>query len=56
MIGKALTKIFGTKSDRDIKGILPYVDQTNAEYEKLTSISDDELRGRTKENQKTYRR
>ena len=47
MIGKALTKIFGTKSDRDIKIILPYVDKTNEEYEKLVSLSDDELRGKT---------
>lgn len=47
MIGKALTKIFGTKSDRDIKTIIPYVDKTNAEYAKLQSISDDELRGKT---------
>jgi len=47
MIGKALTKIFGTKSDRDIKTIIPYVDKTNEEHTKLLSISDDELRGKT---------
>ena len=47
MIGKALTKIFGTKSDRDIKIILPYVEKTNLEYEKLQSITDDELRAKT---------
>ena len=47
MIGKALTKIFGTKSDRDIKIILPYVEKTNLEYKKLQSITDDELRAKT---------
>jgi len=47
MIGKALKKIFGTKSDRDIKIIMPYVEKTNEEYAKLQSISDDELRGKT---------
>jgi len=47
MIGKALTKIFGTKSDRDIKTIIPYVDKTNEEHQKLISISDDELRAKT---------
>jgi len=47
MIGKALTKLFGTKSDRDIKSILPYVEKTNQESEKLLSISDDELRAKT---------
>ncbi len=47
MIGKTLTKIFGTKSDRDIKSVLPYVKQTNEEYGKLQAISDDELRAKT---------
>ena len=47
MIGKALTKIFGTKSDRDIKIVMPYVEKTNEEYAKLQGISDDDLRGRT---------
>ena len=47
MIGKALTKIFGTKSDRDIKAVLPYVEKTNEEFAKLQSISDDDLREKT---------
>ncbi|MGB5927429.1 MAG: preprotein translocase subunit SecA, partial [Cyclobacteriaceae bacterium] len=41
---KGLTKIFGTKSDKDIKVVLPYVDQTNSEFDKLKNVSDDELR------------
>ncbi len=48
MIGKVLTKIFGTKSDRDIKEIMPYVEKTNEEYAKIHDISDDELRDKTK--------
>ena len=32
MIGNALKKIFGTKSGRDIKVIMPYVEKTNEEY------------------------
>lgn len=47
MIGNALKKIFGTKSGRDIKVIMPYVEKTNEEYAKLQSISDDELRSKT---------
>jgi preprotein translocase subunit SecA len=47
MIGKALTKIFGTKSNRDIKLIMPYVENTNIEYAKLKDISDDDLRAKT---------
>ncbi len=49
MIGKFLTKLFGTKSDRDIKLIIPYVEQTNEQFAKLADISDDELRSRTGE-------
>ncbi len=47
MIGKALKKIFGTKSDRDIKVIMPHVIKTKEEYAKLPDISDDELRAKT---------
>ena len=49
LITKGIAKIFGTKSARDIKEILPYVDQTNEEHAKLTSLTNDELRGQTKE-------
>jgi len=49
IITKGITKIFGTKSDRDIKELTPYVGKVNAEYEKLSTISDDELRGKTTE-------
>ena len=48
-IGKAVTKVFGTKSERDLKGIIPYVATINAEYAKLAGISDDELRGQSDE-------
>ncbi len=39
-----LTKLFGNKSDRDIKEIMPYVIATNEEYAKLANLSNDELR------------
>ncbi len=42
-----ISKIFGSKSDRDIKAIRPIVDKINEEYNKLSGISNDELRGRT---------
>ncbi|WP_324675711.1 preprotein translocase subunit SecA [Hymenobacter sp. GOD-10R] len=48
-IGKTVAKIFGSKADRDLKEIIPYVSLVNAEYAKLASISDDELRQRTEE-------
>ncbi len=39
----------GTKSDRDIKLIMPLVDKANSEFQKLQSISNDDLRGMTVE-------
>lgn len=42
-----LTKIFGSKSERDIKILQPTVAKINEEYAKLTSISNDELRAKT---------
>ncbi len=47
VIAKGLAKVFGTKSDRDIKSLTPMVISINAEYDKLSEISDDELRGQT---------
>ncbi len=49
ILSKGVTKIFGTKADRDLKELTPYVGQINSEFEKLENISDDELRGKTEE-------
>ncbi len=46
---KALTKIFGSKSDKDVKLIRPIVDEINKFYATLSSLSDDELRAKTDE-------
>lgn len=48
-IAKSAAKIFGTKADKDIKELTPYIGIINAEYDKLTNLSDDELRGKTEE-------
>lgn len=42
-----LNKLFGSKSERDIKAIQPLVVKTNQEYALLQSLSDDELRNET---------
>ena len=49
IISKGLAKVFGTKTDRDLKELYPYVALINAEFDKLKDISDDELRGKTQE-------
>jgi len=41
---KGITKLFGNKSDKDIKQLLPRVEEINKIYEGLKNISDDELR------------
>lgn len=48
-INKAVEKIFGNKSEKDIKEIMPLVDKTNEIYNSLSSLSNDELRNKTKE-------
>jgi preprotein translocase subunit SecA len=49
---KSLSKLFGTKSDRDLKEIQPIVNQILVEYSKLASLSNDQLRGKTTEFKK----
>lgn len=44
---KLITKIFGTKSEKDIKRAMPMVEQTKQEEAKLVALSHDELRGKT---------
>src|SRR5690554_4638026 len=46
-IASGITKVFGTKSGRDIKEVLPIVEQINIEYGKLKNLSHDELRAKT---------
>ncbi|MDX2000853.1 MAG: preprotein translocase subunit SecA [Chitinophagales bacterium] len=46
-ITKAVSKLFGSKSDKDIKEIMPYVERSLEEFEKLKGISHDELRNKT---------
>ena len=42
-------KIFGDKHEKNMRLLWPYVDEINQEYEKLKSLTDDELRAKTKE-------
>ena len=41
-----LKKLFGNKSDRDLREIRPIVDQINKIYPELAPLSNDELRAR----------
>lgn len=48
-LAKGLAKVFGTKSDRDIKEFTPKVALINEAFQKLQSLSDDQLRDKTAE-------
>ena len=42
-------QLFGSKSEKDIKEVNPLLEKILAEYEKLGSLSNDELRNKTNE-------
>src|ERR1019366_341212 len=47
MLKGVLTNVFCTRHDREKKRVQPIVDQVNEEYERLQTVSEDELRGQT---------
>ena len=49
MIHKVLTKVFGTKDERDVKAMLPVVAAINALEPEMEKMSDEELRAKTVE-------
>ena len=44
-----LTKLFGDKSQRDLKAVKPFLDSTLAVYPTIEKLSNDDLRGKTTE-------
>jgi preprotein translocase subunit SecA len=42
-----ISKLFGSKSERDVKALLPLVEKVKAEFAKLDQITNDELRAKT---------
>ncbi len=50
-IDKTLNKLFGTKSEKDVKDVTPIVLEIHKEYAKLGDLSNNELRNLTKELQ-----
>jgi len=49
MFGNLVTKIFGTKHERDAKKMLPPVQEINEYFEQFQSLSEEELVGKTDE-------
>ncbi len=48
-IGKVITKVFGSKSEKDIKKIQPIVDEIKSYEDQIKQLSDDELKAKTEE-------
>ena len=46
-ISKLLTKVFGTKSSKDLKKIWPIVEEVNSFEEEMKTLSEDELKEKT---------
>ena len=44
-----LTKLFGSKADRDLKELKPYLEKTLTAYENIKDLTTDELRSKTKQ-------
>jgi preprotein translocase subunit SecA len=49
LVDNILGKLFGNKSDRDLKELWPFVVSTNKAYEKIERLSNDELRAKSQE-------
>ncbi|HLG36272.1 MAG TPA: hypothetical protein VI757_15440, partial [Bacteroidia bacterium] len=52
IINKALSGIFGSKTDKDLKELSPYVGKINSVYSQYQELSHDELRAKTDEFKK----
>ena len=49
MIRTVIDKVFGTKSERDLKKIQHYIDDANRFTQEFSSLTDDELKAKTQE-------
>ena len=47
MLSSFLTKVFGSKNERELKKLQPIIEQINALETDLRTLSDEQLRGNT---------
>ncbi|MBN2347193.1 MAG: preprotein translocase subunit SecA [Bacteroidales bacterium] len=52
ILNSVLSKVFGNKSDRDIKEVMPIVEKVKEQYENIRLLSNDDLRAKTNEIKK----
>ena len=46
-IGNIVTKVFGSKHEKDVKRLRPIVEEINQYYERFHNLTDEELRNKT---------
>lgn len=49
LLTKAISAVFGTKAEKDLKELYPYVSKINEAWEKIRTLTNDQLRGKTAE-------
>jgi len=49
MIGKVFSKVFGTHNERELKTLMPIINQIEALEDDYRKLSDDELKAKTVE-------
>ena len=54
IIESIISGLFGSKSERDIKEVMPVVEAIKASYEKVKELSNDQLRAKTNELRKFF--
>ena len=47
MLKNLVRSVFGTRHDREVKRLGPVVDEINVHFERLQSLSEEELQGQT---------
>jgi preprotein translocase subunit SecA len=55
LIDGIIAKLFGTKSDRDLKELMPIVNRVKEAYPRFVNLSNDELRSETERLKKKIR-
>ena len=51
---KVINKVFGNKSEKDLKVLLPYLDEINSHYDKLSTLKDDDLKNKFQKIKKDF--
>ena len=52
ILSNIVTKVFGKKSDKDLKKMLPIVDEVNKHYQTLNNLTDEQIKNRFNEIRK----